>query len=351
MKNAGTLLLCLLLLAGCRPRLVPTTSSLPAAPTSTPAPAGLTGEQFATLSTLQKVDDYPLYTMSYSGAYRPRETATSFENLHAKSESALAWACSLFTVLLDEDNLLYGRNFDWQFSPALLLFTDPPDGYASVSMVDIAYLGFDDTNSTDILDLPTEERTALLDAPYLPFDGMNEAGLTIGMAAVPPGNVPPDPNKETIGSLGIIRRMLDSARTVDEAVDIMQSYNVDFNGGPPIHYLIADATGRSVLVEYYNGEMYVLENEEPWHLATNFLRSSVDDPADGGYWRYDKIVAKLTETNGQLDGQAAMHLLADVAQKNTQWSILYEMSSGRINVAMGRQYQDVHQYQLDLIDP
>ena len=36
--------------------------------------------------------------------------------------------------------MVYGRNFDWQYSPALLLFTNPPDGYASVSMVDIEYL-------------------------------------------------------------------------------------------------------------------------------------------------------------------------------------------------------------------
>ena len=70
-------------------------------------------------------------------------------------------------------------------------------------------------------DLPIEEQTGLLDAPYLPFDGMNEYGLAIGMAAVPPGNMRPDADKETIGSLGIIRQMLDHARTVDEAVDIM----------------------------------------------------------------------------------------------------------------------------------
>ena len=37
--------------------------------------------------------------------------------------------------------MLLGRNFDWYEHPALILFTDPPDGYASVSMVDISYLG------------------------------------------------------------------------------------------------------------------------------------------------------------------------------------------------------------------
>ena len=65
--------------------------------------------------------------------------------------------------------MLYGRNFDWQYSPALLLFTDPPDGYASVSMVDIAYLGFDGKKAGTVTDLSLTERARLLFAPSWPF--------------------------------------------------------------------------------------------------------------------------------------------------------------------------------------
>ena len=135
------------------------------------------------------------------------------------------------------------------------------------------------TDAHDLADLPLDEREALLNAPFLPFDGLNEHGLAIGMAAVPPGNVPPDPGKETIGSLGIIREMLDHARDVDEALAILQSYNVDMEGGPAIHYLLADRSGRALLVEFYQGEMVVTPNEAAWHQATNFLRAAAgDDP-------------------------------------------------------------------------
>lgn len=348
--KTGILYLCIFLI-GCSPRLALATPSLAAKPTGTSIPAGLTHEQFTTLSSLQKVDDYPLYTMTYTGAYRPRTSSLPIENTVPAFGLTPTWACSLFTVLLDEDNFLYGRNFDWQFSPALLLFTNPSDGYASVSMVDLEYLGFDSTSARSVTTLPIEEQTGLLDAPYIPFDGMNEYGLTIGMAAVPPGNVQPDANKETIGSLGIIRQMLDHARTVNEAVDIMYNYNIDFVGGPPVHYLMADRTGKSALVEFYNGGMQVLYNEQPWHLATNFLLSSIYDPKAGNCWRYNKIVAQLTEANGQVDVEMAMQLLADVAQENTQWSIIYQMSNGLTNIAMGQQYQDTHQFQLGLVNP
>ena len=53
------------------------------------------------------------------------------------------WTCSLFAALGDDQEFKFGRNFDWEYSPGLLLFTNPLDGYASVSMVDIAYLGFE----------------------------------------------------------------------------------------------------------------------------------------------------------------------------------------------------------------
>lgn len=345
------LLVILLSLAECGPRLIPATPGLPAEPTGIPIPSDLTRDQFTTLNSLQKVDDYPLYTMAYTGAYRPQAGTSPLRTSLAADSLSPNWACSLFTVLLDKENMLYGRNFDWQFSPALLLFTDPPDGYASVSMVDIEYLGFNEEAAENIITLPVEERTALLDAPSIPFDGMNEYGLAVGMAAVPPGNVRPDANKTTIGSLGIIRQVLDHARTVDEAVEIMKGYNIDFTGGPPVHYLMADSSGKSVLVEYYKGEMHVLENEQPWHLATNFLRSSVEDPKDGNCWRYNTISAKLTETHGRIDTQAAMQLLAEVAKDNTQWSVVYQMSSGEVNVVMGQQYQKLHQFQLDLVHP
>jgi hypothetical protein len=45
-----------------------------------------------------------------------------------------------------------------------------------------------------------------------------------------------------------------------------------------------------------------------------------------------------------------MALLAQVSQDNTQWSVVYEMSSGNVNVVMGREYEAVHTSRLDLAD-
>jgi hypothetical protein len=345
----------LLLLVACaapaRPWLRPTptpaiATRTPAhlpSPTAEPSAAHFSPEQMASLRSLEQVDDYPLYTMHYHGAFE----TTSLPPTPA-DRSAPAWACSLFAALGDPAATLYGRNFDWRYSPALLLFTDPPDAYASVSMVDIAYL-FDAETAKNLTDLPPSERAPLLNAPFMPFDGMNEHGLVVGMAAVPPGRVPEDPAKETVDSLLAIRRMLDGARTVEEAVALLGSYNVRWGGGPALHYLVADPSGRAALVEFYQGQMMVLPNGGAWHGATNFLRSAAGDNAQGKCARYDTIHRRLAETEGQLDTRSAFDLLAQVAQggggSSTQWSVIYEMTARRISVAMGRKYEQVHTFE------
>jgi hypothetical protein len=306
---------------------------------------GLTAEQVATLSSLAQVDDYPLYTMRYRGSYRGRAAAELGGTI--KLGARPAWACSLFAALGDPEAMFYGRNFDWEYSPALLLFADPPDAYASVSMVDIAYLGFGGSEAGGVAALPLPQRESLLRAPWMPFDGMNEHGLAVGMAAVPPGDMSPDPTKANIDSLGVIREILDRARDVDEAVAILDRYNVVMGGGPPLHYLIADRTGRAVLVEFYQGKRVLLPNVGPWHLATNFLRASAGESAAGQCTRYDRIEQRLAGSGGRLSAPEAMDLLGQVAQEGTQWSVVYGLSALEVRVAMGHAYEDVHTFQLE----
>jgi choloylglycine hydrolase len=125
---------------------------------------------------------------------------------------------------------------------------------------------------------------------------------------------------------------------VDEAVTLLQSYNIDTTGGPPVHYLVADPSGRAALVEFYQGKMVIFTNEKPWHLATNFLRASVSGSPAGQCWRYDKIDQQMTATQGRLTAHGAADLLASVSQLVTQWSVVYHMGTGEITVTMGRQY-------------
>lgn len=306
-------------------------------------PVGMTPAEANTLASLEQIDEYPLYTMIYQADYAGRQ---ELKSVSTGSSGKPAWACSLLAVFGDPGDMLFGRNFDWDFSPGLLLFTDPPNGYASVSMVDLFYLGFGAERAFGITDLPLEERKELLDAPYIPFDGMNEAGLAVGMAAVPDGGFNPDPELETIDSVMIIRKILDQAATIDEAVDIVESYNIDMLG-QYLHYLVADKSGRSALIEFSGGEIVVIPNTRSWQPATNFLVSEAGENPEAQCWRYEVISQELTNKAGILTAHEAMGLLENVAQQSTQWSVVYRINAGEIQIAMGGNFNQIYQLEFE----
>jgi hypothetical protein len=365
MKNTIVFLSFLMFVVGCNapsvqsevltPVRTITTQPITDEPSPTPTeitnPGWLTNDQITTLNSLEKVADFPLYKMHYYGSYQ--RSADDQERVQPGSLPVLSkhnWGCSLFAALGDEKNLLYGRNFDWDYSPALLLYTDPPGGYASVSMVDLAYLFDTLEDIQDLTELPLEKRAALLETIAWPFDGINEMGLTVGMAAVPiSGEMAIDPQKETVSSLMMIRELLDQAGDVEAGVALMKSRNIIFDG-PALHYLLADGAGNSAMVEFYQSEMVVTYNQQPWQVATNFLCSPEGDCTTGRCWRYDTIEEGIRAAGGKLNPEQAMDLLADVSQEGTQWSVVYGISDAEVNLALGGDYEEVYTFSRDFID-
>ena len=185
----------------------------------------------------------------------------------------------------------------------------------------------------------------------MPVDGMNEMGLSVGMAAVPEGSDNSDTGKPMMGSLGIMREILDYASNVDEALAIMDSYRVEFGGGPPVHYLIADGEGNSAVVEYGTGEMQILRSDSNWLAMTNFLLETPGQDPEMQCDRYKKISEKLTSSNGVISIKEGMQLLSDVSQDNpqvegTQWSALYDLTEGKLHLCVGKDY--AHQFSFSI---
>lgn len=307
-----------------------------------------------TLSSFKKIDDYPLYVMDYHGDYgfaeylkrgvRPNLTGEMPAGETFALAAASPWACSCIAARTKDGRVLVGRNFDWLVHPALLLFTHPPKAFASVSMVDISYLGFDRGAPSD------RNMRRLLQVPYMPFDGLNERGLAVAMMAVPHSEGGRDPSKVTIDSLAVIRLMLDYADTVDKAIDLAGGYNVDFGGGPPVHYLITDTSGRSAVIEFLDDKMRVVRGDGKYQISTNFLQ--FPDPPQGGRtgcWRYNRILAVLSQAGGIVSADEGLALLSNVSQTGehpTIWSCLYDLSSRDVRIVMGRNFGCIHHFDL-----
>jgi Acyl-coenzyme A:6-aminopenicillanic acid acyl-transferase len=284
------------------------------------------------LESVVKLDDHPLYQMTWYGDYTLIDPPARSQ----PSDSADGdFACTLFAAMGNRGQVLAGRNFDWQHNPALILFTDTSTGFATVTMVDISYLGYEiDDSDFDTL----EGRTALLRAPLIPFDGLNDQGLFVGMAAVDESSGPFDEGRPTVGSLQMIRLILDQCRTTDEAVQMFDRYNIDFSGGPNIHYLIADTAGRSAVVELCGNELRVTGNEHAWQVATNFCLAPNKHRANGMCDRFARITRALEAAGGAITIPRSLELLGDVAQPNTRWSCVYDSQQSELHLVMSRNF-------------
>ena len=276
--------------------------------------AGCGGAPAPSQTALRKVDDFPLYELTSTAA-----TPSVYAGLKTPG-----WACTVFFGAGGDPIL--GRNFDFHDEPALLLRHHPPGAYASISMVDVSYLGFDRGHLDGI------SAEGLKGAAAIPFDGMNEKGVAVAMAAVPDARSGPG---RATGSLGVMRLVLDRAASAGEAVALFRRTAVDFTGGPPLHYMVADASGASAVVEYVGGQVRVLgRGARPWQAMTNFVLTG----ARGADDRYRTAKAGLERSRGRLTPASTLALLRDVRQPITRWSVAYDLRARVAHVVMGQKY-------------
>jgi hypothetical protein len=110
--------------------------------------------------------------------------------------------------------------------------------------------------------------------------------------------------------------------------------------------MIADSSGKSVIIEFLDDEMKVISNTGPWQVATNFIFSEFDDSGQAECWRYQKACSILEDFNGSVTNSSAMEILEKVSRTNTIWSIVYNMSSGDISIATGSEFSNSLHYDL-----
>ena len=284
-----------------------------------------------------QISDYPLFVMNYSGDYNflnYLKTGISLNKFRLQYDSAL-WGCTCFSAMTDSCKI-FGRNFDWYHHIALILYTHAPKAYSSISLADITYLGFSESSAPEQI----KNSSSISGSPYVSMDGLNEKGVVIGQMMVPAVQPPYDPDKVSLGCLDIIRLVLDYASSTEEAVSLIQKFNFK-DDAHPVHYLIADRSGKSAVIEYVNKEMKVIYNNEPFQICTNFIITGSKAPASTPCWRYNTAYNLLKNTNGETDAKNAMKILNSVSQSITMWSAVYDMNEFSLDISVDRKYDKI----------
>ncbi|KFL43210.1 hypothetical protein CH76_07840 [Lysinibacillus sp. BF-4] len=322
-------------------------------------------KELATLKSVQRIAS-GLFEMTYHGDYGLEKflqtgARTDAELIHFVTRNVMKGfpvtlaipdlSCTTFRAKHSDAGYLFGRNFDLAQGPTLVMHTTPPNGYASVAITHLPFLGFANDDSLKGM----HNRITTLAAPYVPMDGMNEKGLAIGILLLPDTPTAQERGNIPIMCTTAIRLVLDQAATVEEAIALMARYDMHDSAASAYHYQIVDATGASAIVEYVNQEMVVLRHKTNRQAATNFYQHPSKTTFGYGHERYGKVMDKLGAKNDTLTPAEAMQLLADVKLVGeadpfsnqpawTLWSAVYELDKRSVTLAAHRNYNTLHTF-------
>ena len=340
--------------------------------------------ELATLASFQKLSDRDeahrdgaVYQINFSGDYSfdeflsqggasndaelisfvTRSITKGIIPMHIKTSSI---ACSAFTADTQSGDRVFGRNYDFSATNTAIVYTDPGEGrHASYSTIDLSFLGLDADKDVETIG----QKFLTLAAPYVPLDGINDAGVACGIFMSYQGEgkgTPTDTqtDRPDITSTTLLRLILDYADSVEDAVALAQQYDLHDSASSCFHYMVADSTGRSAILEWVGtdadhdadgaqrqlnvlwNDTDALSDSADWQVVTNFIKTP--GYYDGtsaemkGLDRYEHLAAALLETDGIVaDKDAAMDLLASVGRRtwdnddsnsNTVHSVVYDLT-------------------------
>lgn len=299
--------------------------------------------------SVQKVGS-GLYSMDYAGDLKTDKLLET--DIHSLSE-AVDWmrkeefcglpfsinedniGCAAFSAKTSEGDALMGRNFDYGETDTLIVHTATKGCYASYAMADLKALG---VGTEAGLQQPESAlgRIIMLVAPYCVSDGFNEAGLGVSILELEIGETHMDTEKHDLSIYTAIRVLLDKCATVDEALTLLAQQDIHTGVGVSYHLFIADKTGRSVVVEWLDGEMCINE----LNAATNSVLT------EGAHFdegkpdkRYGILADGLTEHGSILTKDEARDLLEAVSKGNTEWSCVYDLTDFSVDIYMDACYE------------
>lgn len=242
----------------------------------------------------------------------------------------IPFGCSTISVTDENGSSLFGRNFDWNTCNAMIVQSIPENGYASISTVNTDFIKM---SGLRLSDLPADIQAVI--CLYAPLDGMNEKGLAVSVNMIQDNDtISQNTDKPDITTTTAIRLLLDKAATTQEAVELLLQYDMHASMGYMMHLAISDRQKNSIVIEYVNNEMIVVET----CAVTNFYLAEGEKNGIGtqqSHERYNILMNILAE-NKTMNMDKVKDALNSVSKKNfgefesTEWSVVFNQSTGEV---------------------
>ena len=246
-------------------------------------------------------------------------------------------ACSTF-VLKSGQNLVFGRNYDWDI------------GYGFV-MVNKKNLIKRSDHSSEPSAKPVQWASKYGSITFnqygkeFPMGGMNEAGLVVEVMWLEETQFPPSDARQALSELQWVQYQLDTASSVKEVIASDAAIRISANS-VPIHFLVSDKTGEAATVEFLDGKMVCHTAETlPVKALTNSTYADSIEYLEGhkGFGgdkeigfsgnsldRFARAAHMLSSYGKSKDKEIvgyAFSILESVDnEERTQWSIVYDVT-------------------------
>ena len=290
-----------------------------------------TEDQKASVESIKPIEgsDGHLFEMNYTADYKldsllaasagslPESILALYQNLLPNSRILITDAstqgvgCSTFSSACKDGGYVLGRNYDYPVKGNyyVVVHTAPEQGYKSVGIAVVSALLANPDSLNPFSTVRNQEIT--LFAPYSVLDGINEKGLMASFMQLEFESTMQDRGKTKLLSNWVLRMILDKCATVNEAVELMDQYDIQSifqDNDMDLHYILADAEGDRAIVEYVANEMHVLRAKDligedaPYVMATNFYltpgrrvdrETGLWEKNELGYWRFDQLCKDL----------------------------------------------------------
>ena len=318
------------------------------------------GDLINSASSIKKLED-GLYYMEYKGDYgfeeflnqggaeSENELADYLINFMSKGfwkpeaeDVSLDFGCSALTTDTVEGTLM-GRNFDWdgKDGAVMIIHTVPDKGYESYSTTWLDFLGFGEGFTPESF----TDKFITAAATYVPLDGINEKGLCVAdLLAGDDDTTNQQTDKTDLTTTSAIRLLLDRAGDVDEAVSLLDKYDMHSSIGTSHHLAISDASGKSVVVEYIDNKMVVTETK----AVTNHYLSEGKKYGIGNEISHQRFEGLLQMEKGINSASDMMNTMKAVSYQNiTQWSIVYNLDAKTLNFFFDRNFDNPYSFSIN----
>ena len=303
---------------------------------------------------IEKISDRPYYSMQYFGDYclekYLKEGSSNIEEFCSFVDKNLIFnekinfhnkvqGCSAFTACNMEGDFLFARNMDCEYAIPMRIQLNNNDCYKSLAFLTMDELDWEE-DSYDTIEIDAKLTLA---APYSPKDGINEYGLAVACLTDAKA-IYPQHNKITLFDETLPRLILDKAKTVDEAIQLVNNYNF-FYIIAPLHFFVVDANGDCAVIEFVNGKMVINKNSKDFQIVTNFTIHNNPNHEGFGKDRYENIESELEKRHGIISENDALELLKrNVIPGDEQWSAIYNLTKRSVLITFSRDYNKVYKY-------